>query len=280
MRSQKRHLLEALAFIGACIALVAFVVPYLPGASTSLDPSARASAKLGIDVDSVMKKEEQVGRGSIKPENSKKYPFIRSDRAYPGFTLFPEVGSSKVKLLNMAGEVVHEWPFDADRIRLLPNGNVLVVHGSKWGAGVRRWRKLNNVVREYDWDGELVWEYKVPSRVHHDVQLLSNGNILGVQRLDLPASMSAELENPLLRNREIRSDEIFEVNRERKWFGLGSRMNISIETRVGSISVQRRWLKRRLKVINPTIGLISTRCQSFLRTLGMNREIHVFGLAT
>ena len=71
------------------------------------------------------------------------------------------------------------------RLRLLPDGSLL-------GLSMRR------AVVEYDWDGNLVWEYKIDGGfAHHDVERLDNGNTL------FPVLLKGE-----------RSDDLFEVDRE------------------------------------------------------------------
>jgi len=79
--------------------------------------------------------------------------------------------STEVRLIDMNGNVVHRWTvvpnFDA-RARLLPNGHLLVVD-----------EEVNAEIVEYDWDGNLVWRYKVTTGApHHDVHRLPNGNTL------------------------------------------------------------------------------------------------------
>ncbi|MCB0332005.1 MAG: aryl-sulfate sulfotransferase [Bdellovibrionales bacterium] len=138
------------------------------------------------------------------------------ERVTEGFTLVPEVGSGLVRLINMSGSTVHTWNMDADRARLLPNGHLAVLHGSKWGLTVQPWRDLQNVIREYDWDGNLVWEFALPGRIHHDLTPLPNGNFLSLHRIDLPVEYSATLTNPRLQGLQLRSDEIFEVNRNKE----------------------------------------------------------------
>ncbi len=91
-------------------------------------------------------------------------------KAFSGFTLYPEEGNATVKLLSMDGQVVHSWGVDATRARLLPNCHLLVVHGSKWGNKVEPWRSLRRKVREYDWNGKVVWEYEGDEILHHDVR--------------------------------------------------------------------------------------------------------------
>ncbi len=130
----------------------------------------------------------------------------------PGFTLYPVVGIAKVFLLNMSGEVLHSWELDADRARLLPNGNLLVVHGTKWGMRVDPWKKLKFTVREYSWDGKLIWEYKSPNRVHHDAQRLPSGNTLFPARRVLSPEYHALITNKKRKRIEqIRTDSIYEV---------------------------------------------------------------------
>ncbi|MCB0319672.1 MAG: aryl-sulfate sulfotransferase [Bdellovibrionales bacterium] len=135
-----------------------------------------------------------------------------ANQSYTGFTLYPTTGNAKVFLLNMSGTVVHEWNVDADRARLLENGNLLVVHGSKWGTRVSPWNTLKYTVREYTWNGDVVWEYSSPYRVHHDVQRLANGNTLFPVRRMLPPEYHALIsEKRRHRIDQIRTDSILEV---------------------------------------------------------------------
>ena len=83
---------------------------------------------------------------------------FKREQSFPGLTIYPISGTAEVLLLSHAGAVVHRWEVDADRARLLPNGNLLVVHGSKWGLTQPKWRNLRTTIREYAWSGEVVWE--------------------------------------------------------------------------------------------------------------------------
>ncbi|MCB0332988.1 MAG: aryl-sulfate sulfotransferase [Bdellovibrionales bacterium] len=134
-------------------------------------------------------------------------------KSFPGYTLYPVVGTAQVLLLDMKGDVVHHWPVDAQRARLLPNGNLLVVHGSKWGTGVEPWKTYKFSVREYDWNGTLVWEYDAPGRVHHDVARLPNGNTLFPYRTILPPESLEQITSKRRKRlKQIRSDAIIEVS--------------------------------------------------------------------
>ena len=59
------------------------------------------------------------------------------DRATPGFTLFSPLQQRKTLILNMRGEVVHDWNLPAqpgNYTYLLPNGNLLIVGEKQVGV--------------------------------------------------------------------------------------------------------------------------------------------------
>lgn len=89
------------------------------------------------------------------------------ERAWNGYTLDFFERTIPI-LIDMNGEIVHSWPEARvrSRLRLLPNGNLLAIG---LGAGIV----------EFDWDGRLVWEYKIEDGyAHHDVIRLENGNTM------------------------------------------------------------------------------------------------------
>jgi len=77
-------------------------------------------------------------------------------------------------LLDMNGNLVHAWPDvrGRTRMRLMPNGDLLVI-GS------------DNFIREYDWEGRLIWEFELKEKddfPHHDIINTTNGNIMLICR--------------------------------------------------------------------------------------------------
>jgi hypothetical protein len=107
-------------------------------------------------------------------------------KAYNGYTLFTPMGHSlAVHLINMNGQVVHEWttPFLVMAARLLPNGNLVVV-------GFDPQKKPGRPGLAPFWMGgtagflvEMTWEGKEAFRhndrnMHHDALRLPNGNYL------------------------------------------------------------------------------------------------------
>ncbi len=99
-------------------------------------------------------------------------------RAWPGFTLFSPQYQKKTYVVNMAGEVVHEWEHPAQTgayAHLLDNGNLLV---SNWaGGGPDGLAARGGLIRELDWSGKVLWEYSDPFQ-HHDFRRCANGNLI------------------------------------------------------------------------------------------------------
>ena len=122
------------------------------------------------------------------------------DLCFKGYTLFsvwpassPGNGSLTY-LIDMDGELAHVWQSGGEG-KYLPNGNLLAASDA--------------VVREFNWENEVVWEYRMHEQVeqHHDFARLSNGNTMILQRKKLP------YEKPLpdITDKPVRDDFITEV---------------------------------------------------------------------
>ena len=120
--------------------------------------------------------------------------FAYSSLVIPGVTYydpakaqgcFTLIDGNGLKLIDMNGNVVHDWtPFlkhnnGNQRGLLLPNGHVLAMRRAPSAVqpGVP-------FIYELDWDGNLVWSYEGTQRAnpHHDVRRLDNGNTLTLIR--------------------------------------------------------------------------------------------------
>ncbi len=97
------------------------------------------------------------------------------ERATPGFTLFSRTQTDQVYLVDMDGEPVRRWTTGGGSTHfacLLPNGNLWVCERAEnhpdivAGPGGR--------IREYDWDGGVVWEHDDRMQ-HHDARRLADG---------------------------------------------------------------------------------------------------------
>ena len=108
----------------------------------------------------------------------------KTDSAQEGYVLFEPTHSTKSFLINRDGQVVHEWNTNlyANQAYLLENGNIIrqeqnidvttFAFGGYYGK-----------LREYDWDGNIVWEFNYADEnhiLHHDIEPLPNGNILAI----------------------------------------------------------------------------------------------------
>ena len=121
---------------------------------------------------------------------SEKVRVDRADKTYDGFTLYTATPGSRATLIDMRGEVVHQWelPFSRAwprpphvrdpmpdeqihwfRCHLYPNGDLLAIYHTEldtpYGYGLV---KLNK-------DSQLLWAYA--GNVHHDIDVAEDGTL-------------------------------------------------------------------------------------------------------
>lgn len=104
-------------------------------------------------------------------------------KSYGGYTLFaPMINCKTTYLIDMEGYLVHKWESEYTPgfyAMLLPNGNLLrggVLKNTPTAIG-----GTAGIVQEIDWNGKVVWEYKMasPTEVHHHCfDRMPNGNTL------------------------------------------------------------------------------------------------------
>lgn len=100
-------------------------------------------------------------------------------RAFAGYTLFTTLSGDAAYLIDMAGELVHNWrpapPLRPYYGYLLPGGHLLL----RCSTGAEAWPYggASSTVVELDWNGEVVWQYQDPA-LHHDHCRLRNGNTM------------------------------------------------------------------------------------------------------
>ena len=128
-------------------------------------------------------------------------------------------------LMDMKGSVVHTWENarGIGRMRLLPNGNLLLIAELNRSADalppgqdepklVQQGKRTN--LLEVDWNGKKVWEYTPPGRPHHDIQRLPNGNTLMIYAESVPEEYKAKANDPKRQKANMISDVILEVNQK------------------------------------------------------------------
>ncbi|MAE62646.1 MAG: hypothetical protein CMJ18_00105 [Phycisphaeraceae bacterium] len=122
------------------------------------------------------------------------------ERCFNGYTLFSVWPSSSpgngslTYLIDMKGEVAHVWQSGGEG-KSLGDGRLLAANDA--------------VIREFNWENEVVWEYRMDERVeqHHDFARLPNGNTMILQR----KKTEHEVPLPQISDRPVRDDYITEV---------------------------------------------------------------------
>jgi len=107
--------------------------------------------------------------------------FYDADNVFTGYTLFAPKHYTRTYLINNEGRLVHTWDSEYEpgqSVYLLENGHLLhacFTQGELTGGGE------GGRMEEYDWDGNLVWEFDYSTSQymsHHDIRPLPNGNVL------------------------------------------------------------------------------------------------------
>ena len=139
------------------------------------------------------------------------------ERCCSGYTLI--FRGLDVRLVDMNGREVNAWHLDtsvhdhgSDRAHLQADGHIVVCRGAMHAT--------DGMVEEYDWEGNLVWQY-FPEGTnphhrllgpHHDLWRKDNGNTLLICREAVPDEYLVQVRNPLWQNQTICGDTILEVN--------------------------------------------------------------------
>lgn len=138
------------------------------------------------------------------------------DRATPGYTLYSPLGQKMTVLVDMAGEVVHRWDrptIPGNYAYLQSNGNLLAAGRSDEGPQMAA---KGGLIQEFDWDGNIVWEY-VDHYQHHDFRRLPNDNLIYFGWEVLSEAAAARVQGGLADHdddAEIWGDYIREVDRD------------------------------------------------------------------
>lgn len=115
-----------------------------------------------------------------------------------GFTVVATNDADAVQLVDMNGEVAHEWAVaepesrrSVSYARMLENGNLFVLLKQPTG-GAPPFVFKGAVTMEVDWNGNVLWELEDADQ-HHDGVLLPNGNILALRTERVPDDFAAQV---------------------------------------------------------------------------------------
>lgn len=99
-------------------------------------------------------------------------------RATPGYTLIVPLAGELASLIGMRGEVLHRWNLPlrpGNYAYLLKNGNLLWSGRTPEGCPLEAGK--GGLLREYDWEGKVLWEHRDNDQ-HHDFRRRADGNTI------------------------------------------------------------------------------------------------------
>ena len=145
---------------------------------------------------------------------------VDEKRVWPGFMLYTPLSGPSYQLVDMGGNVVHEWAAPEGLITfygtLLENGNLL----AKFISGAELYGEQGGnaaVTQEIDWDGNVVWEY-LDTLTHHDHVRLANGNTIvsvsDVLNPDSASKIQGGTPNTEANDGTIRGERLKEISPE------------------------------------------------------------------
>ncbi len=113
--------------------------------------------------------------------------------ATPGYVLFAPGSGKQTFLIDYTGNTVHEWHGSGGLTHwcyLLPNGNLFVNERCDNPKGVSL--TGSGLMREYDWDGNIVYEHIDPWQ-HHDARRLPNDHTVYLAFTELNARQQSQV---------------------------------------------------------------------------------------
>ena len=224
-RSPTHYLLRKVLFV---LLLTGTLIHFTRVAMAQQEPNDRPRRSEGQDRGQGRGREGGGGGGGRREMAENKTPtspnpgqtvglFLNTPKACNGYTLFAPKHNTVTYLIDNDGRVVHQWKSayePGQSAYLLPNGHLLragmlrVQGGTGGGEGGR--------LEEYDWDGNLVWEFNHATRdyqLHHDIKPLPNGHILAlmVERKSREETIAAGFDARLLRDEFLVPDAVVEI---------------------------------------------------------------------
>jgi hypothetical protein len=127
---------------------------------------------------------------------------LNPELAQTGLTLLYPHNQPNAMLINLCGNVVHQWINDESRrpgnvAHLLPNGDLIWAHRSTDVAQDVIWAGGGGAtIERISWDNEPIWSYTLNDsmgRFHHDFVPLNNGHVIAIawEKMDSLACIAA-----------------------------------------------------------------------------------------
>ncbi len=145
------------------------------------------------------------------------------ERAFDGYNLLYPLRQPNVYLLDNCGRIVHMWTDDPSFVPgvvayLTPDGLLVKTKRPANFLSDPIWAGGGGATVEIrDWDNNLLWSFTQNDslrRLHHDIELLPNGNILMIswERKTADQAIAAGRDTALLSEGELWPDYILEVD--------------------------------------------------------------------
>ena len=109
--------------------------------------------------------------------------FINSSNALEGYTTVFPFNSNSIYLIDNCGLKVHEWTTSTPTLIAYLQSNGDIIKAGLDPDGVFGNPGWHGVLQRYNWQGDLLWEYKISNDtviLHHDIEVMPNGNILAI----------------------------------------------------------------------------------------------------
>ncbi len=159
--------------------------------------------------------------------------YHRPQLSVKGYTLVTPLYGNACYLVDMNGRFVHQWQFDDIQVwnpKLMGNGNLILMGLERslqppppeqdqgtppFEVRIRRFGGNNSVLREVNWEGEVLWEHRDPT-MHHDYHRFDNGNVMYISCVELSEDLSRQIRGGFRPPREPRmplvGDDLVEVD--------------------------------------------------------------------
>ena len=173
-------------------------------------PAKDVAKKIDAKADSANKSE------APKPE--KHGVLINDSRAFPGYNLI-NPGRNQTYLYDNEGRVVHTWTSEHSSgaaVYMLENGHLFRPSEVVNRKPVFQGPAASGRFQEFDWDGNLVWEFEYHSEKrlpHHDAIKLPNGNVLAIcwEKIDEKEAIAAGRRPETVKDSHLQPDCLVEI---------------------------------------------------------------------
>jgi hypothetical protein len=119
----------------------------------------------------------------------------KENKVYEGYTLFAPMFDKNAWLIDMEGNIVHNWKMKNPPGvygRLLPNGNLMWM--DRGPDSIPELTGAASAIIEVDWDGNEIWRYDDPY-INHDFLCLPNGNLMLMRFKMLPEEVQKKIKS-------------------------------------------------------------------------------------